>query len=268
MCKKGVAIMKEVDLVQLGRTISNTSATPIICKASDGEHYYVKFFEGVEGPRELVNEFIGYKLAKLLKLPIPPAVLMRIPSESYAYIGENMIQIQPNHFAFGSKEITKAVSLINEDFFVQCENKQDLLPIILFDHIIANSDREYNTGNMLFRFQDKVIYIIDHGRIFDVGALWDAVSCKQRKDEIVELKDFSENSLYGKIIRSIKVEDYVRDCRERFSKIEYQDIKKIFDEIPSTWNCSDEERKSGAEYLWNRFVQYNDIIDKIRCIKI
>lgn len=37
--------MKEVDLVQLGRTISNTSATPIICKASDGEHYYVKFLK-------------------------------------------------------------------------------------------------------------------------------------------------------------------------------------------------------------------------------
>lgn len=259
--------MKELELIQIGRTISTTSATPIICKASDNEHYYTKFYEGVEGPRELVNEYIGYRLAKLLKLPIPPAALLRITSEFDAYIGGKMVKIHPNNYAFGSQELTRVLALFDENFFRYCSNQNDLLPIIVFDHIIANSDREYNQANLLFRHRDKVIFIIDHGRIFEVGTLWNESTCEQRKNDLIELKDFSPKSLYGKIIDSINVKVYEKECRERFSKITYQDVKNIFDDIPNSWDCSPEERKSGLEYLWNRFMQYNDIIDEIVSVR-
>ena len=47
--------IKEVEYINHLRTIDSTSANPIICECSDGCHYYTKFYEGPEGPRELVN---------------------------------------------------------------------------------------------------------------------------------------------------------------------------------------------------------------------
>ena len=255
--------MNEVELINIYKTVIGTAAEPVICKGSDGKRYYTKFYEGVEGPRELVNEFIAYRLAKLLRLPIPNAALLNITKEFSAYIKGESVLINPGRFAFGSEEITNVMSIMNENFFRECSNQNDLLPIIIFDRIIANTDREYNYANMLYRYRDKVIFIIDHGRIFDVGTLWDHNTCYQRLDEDVRLELMNEDSLYFKIISSINIHKYIDNCEKRFESISYYDIKQIFDEIPECWECSIEDRVAGAKFLWKRFSEYKNIIKDI-----
>lgn len=256
--------IKEVEFVNYLRIIEETSATPIICECSDGCNYYTKFYEGNEGPRELVNEFVGFELAKLLRLPIPNAALVRIKTDFQAYIGGSVKTISANNkYAFGSQELTKSNALLDDEFIRKCQNKQDLLPIIVFDHLIGNSDRERNQGNILFRFKDKVIFIIDHGRIFDVGTIWDSYTCNQRKNEEIKIKDLSSESIYGRIIDNVDLREFRDDCVERFSKIKKDDIINIFKEIPIEWDCSEMDREAGIEFIWTRFQKYNYVIEEI-----
>ncbi len=260
--------LREVEYVNHYRTISSTSATPLICECSDGCHYYTKFYEGNEGPRELVNEFIGFELAKLLNLPIPNAALVKINNDFEAYIGGEMKIISSSHkYAFGSKEIASATATLSDKFIRECQNKQDLLPIIVFDHLVGNSDREYNLGNILYRYKDKIIFIIDHGRIFDVGTLWDQYTCRQRKNEEIILKDFTPNSLYGKIMDNVDLTVYKDECIQRFSKIRKEDIINVFNSIPSEWECNDIDKNEGIEFMWIRFQKYEYILNKILNVK-
>ena len=67
-------------------------------------------------------------------------------------------------------------------------NKEDFVKILLFDHIIFNTDR--NPGNLLVRFckNDVSLKVIDHTHVFISQALWDA-SCLKRAMEENDLLD-------------------------------------------------------------------------------
>ena len=259
--------MKELNLISIRRNLDSTSAQPFVCLAEDGNLYYTKFVECREGSKELINEFIAYKLAKILKLPIPEAALLKI-TKNYddIFLNDEIVTIKPN-LAFGSKEIKNALALFSDDFIRECDNKKELLPILVFDHIIDNNDRNYNNANMLYRHKDKIVFIIDHGRIFDIGTLWNEVSCKQRLNDVVELKSFEAETLYGRIFDNVTLKDYKDYCIDKFSKIQYNDLQLIFDSIPPEWNCSKVEKEVCLEYLWNRFKQYKIVIDKILSVR-
>ena len=86
------------------------------------------------------------------------------------------------------------------------KNKEDFIKILLFDHIIFNSDR--NEGNLLVRFYkgDISLKVIDHTHVFINQALWDS-ACLERAME--------ENDLL-----STKVLEY----NERLYSMFYQNI--------------------------------------------
>ena len=259
--------MKKIELVSIRRNIPTTSAQPFVCVGSDNNLYYTKFVECREGSKELINEFIAYNLAKLLKLPIPEGVLIDVTKEyDNIFLDDKVVTIKPN-LAYGSKQLKYVQSLIDDNFLRECENKQDLLSVLVFDHIIDNNDRNNNVTNMLYRYGDKIVFIIDHGRIFDIGTLWNEVSCIQRKDDEVELKSFESDTLYGRIYDNITLKDYKDECLDKFSKIQYNDLELIFESIPSEWNCSEKEKDACLEYLCNRFKQYKSIVDKILSVR-
>jgi len=259
--------MEIIDFVEVTRNITTTAAGPVVCKASNGLRYFTKFCEGVEGPKELVNEYVGYKLAKLLRLPIPNAKLIRFNDSTEIYIKDKMTQISAGSIAFGSEELNKVVSVTTEDILSSCDNKDVLLSIIVFDHLIGNQDREYNYANLLYRYKDKVIFIIDHGRIFDIGTLWNEISCEQRKNAPIELKHFDDDSIYGRILNVIDINEYLDDCRNRFKNVNYNDIKSIFDEIPNEWNLSQNERIAGTDFIWTRINRYEEVLQKLLGLK-
>ncbi len=254
--------MQQVNILKPGRCIATTSATPILCQCDDGNNYFTKFYEGVEGPRELVNEYIAYRIAKLIKLPIPEAALLRPNPSTDFYIAGLEKCINSTHLAFGSKELTKVISAVDEEVFESCNNKADFLPIIVFDHIIGNQDRERNVGNLLMRVNDRIIFIIDHGRIFEQGTLWDKRSCIDRMKDI-KLKDLSDDSIYGMMLNTIDINQYRADCISKFSQITREKLQEIFDSIPEEWECSDDDKYGAMEFILYRLEKVEEIINQI-----
>lgn len=255
--------MEKVKILNAGRSITVTSASPIICSCEDGNRYYTKFYEGVEGPRELINEFIGYNIAKILKLPIPDAALLEPDISTNFYIAGLQKSINSNHLAFGSREVPKVMSVIDDEIFKVCKNKGDFLAIILFDHIVGNQDRERNVGNLLFRIKDKIMFIIDHGRIFDVGTIWNATTCRQKKNEII-IKDLTNDTLYGKMLNEISIDNDKINCILRFKNLTRDKIEKVFEAIPNEWECSPEEKESAIDFIMYRLEKIEYIIEEIK----
>lgn len=66
------------------------------------------------------------------------------------------------------------------------QNKEDFIKILLFDHLIFNTDR--NPGNLLVQYYKKniTLQVIDHSHVFINQAIWDA-NCLHRA---MEEKDY------------------------------------------------------------------------------
>jgi hypothetical protein len=252
--------MREVKLLEITSTITTTSCTPLICNTDDGI-YYVKVAENIDGPRLLINEYIAYSIAKMLGLPIPKGAFVQIDGD-FEFSIDNQSKKLINPIGFGLRQIKNVTPLIHPRYFSICSNKENLLPIIVFDHILDNTDREFNIGNLLFSYTNSLVYIIDHGRIFKLGSLWNQNIYRDRPTTI-KLKDFSENSLYGKIRMHINLSHYRDACIELFSRIRYDDLKDIVEGIPKEWECSKLEKENLLAYLFERYNKYPEIIDMI-----
>ena len=58
----------------------------------NNKEYVIKTFNNVEGNKVLINELIGYRLAKQLDLPVPNALLGVIDENTY--IDENVRDLE------------------------------------------------------------------------------------------------------------------------------------------------------------------------------
>lgn len=256
--------MKCVDLVSVNPQAGITLAKPCKCVATDGE-YFVKFKESPAGPRELVNEFVGYSLAGLLSLPIPEPALLRIPDSLPPIdFGDPVKTAISSHFAFGSTAIPKAVSLSVDPsrFLVSCSNPQDLLPIILFDALIENVDRDSNGGNALYEINSRIIYIIDQGNIFGAGDIWDENTLLEHGNRALSF-EFSPKGIYQAMFESYDLKRYKGATAKRFQKLTKRSFSDILRELPEEWNCSLEEQRALDDYLQKRFVAYNKMLELI-----
>ena len=194
--------MNCIDLISVNPESGNTLARPCKGVASDNGEYFVKFKESSAGARELVNEYVGYSLALLLKLPVPDPAILRIPNNPISIdFGDGQKTPIVSHFAFGSKVLPKAISLSIDapKFLRQCKNKSDLLPIILFDALIQNVDRDENGGNALYEIDSKIVYIIDHGDIFGSGDVWDRYTLEEHANRGIDFT-MSPKGIYHAII--------------------------------------------------------------------
>lgn len=256
--------MKTVKFKDIKRVILTTNAQPTICLADDGNLYYTKFLEGRGKNKELINEYVAYKLAKILKLPIPEAVFIELDDNSNINLNldDKLVQVA-SKLAFGSKELKNVLSIMDRNTFSMCQNKDCLLSIIVFDIILCNTDRDFNKANMLYKYIDKLVYIIDHGRIFDLGTIWDEFSCRQRKNDVINVDKFLPGGIYYMIRESVNLYEQHDDCIKRFSNVSEEIIRDIFLNIPNEWNCTGVEKEEAIEYLVNRFKQYEQVISQI-----
>ena len=78
---------------------------------------------------------------------------------------------------------------------------------------------------------------------------------------------FDEKSIYGRMLNCININDYYNQCLNIFNAIKHEEIKKIFDEIPDSWDCNENDRHAGLEYLWNRIKQCKIVLSKIKNLK-
>lgn len=135
---------------------------PFLCKADDGESYYVKGRQTTRA--SLYNEWISANLAAQLKLPMPPFKLLNV--------SEEILEEAPTPWktlgcgiAFGS-QLHPGCSWFDQAQ-VQHVPLHQQVEIMAFDWWIQNSDRTYWNPNLLWEARQGNIVMIDHNLAFE-----------------------------------------------------------------------------------------------------
>lgn len=140
----------------------------------DGSQIVVKLSHGPEGNLVLFNEYLCYRLAILVDIPMPHCGVC-IMDENTEIFDSNIASSNNYGCAFYSTFMPKTTKLLSSIINL-IKNKDIFIKVLLFDHIIFNRDR--NEGNLLVRFyKDNILLkVIDHTHVFINGAIWDS-SC-------------------------------------------------------------------------------------------
>lgn len=240
--------------------MENGKTEPSLFQTNHG-FYVVKSSNNIDGTRVLINEFVCYKLAKLLCIPIPDAALIHL-NQDIIDADPNLNELNmPAGIHFGSQFIDKAMTNIQPPLVEIVENKNDIPSIILFDQIIYNNDRTTNKGNLLIDLREKIILAIDHSHTFKLGALWDKNELEKiHSDPLCLVRDFLGYN-YRVLLNYVYGHSPFNKIMERISKLQKQDIDWCFEQLPEEWNLSPEDESALKEFIWYRIQNIEVILN-------
>ncbi|MGD2407431.1 HipA family kinase [Bacillus subtilis] len=252
------------NVVSLEKQIPNGITQPLLMKTDDGL-YVVKHCQNVDGTKILVNEFVCYKLAKLLSVPIPKASLIKI-SEEIINADPNLQKtgIKPG-IHFGSQFNKNAnSSAVAPPLLNRIINQDDIPSIILFDQIIYNDDRTKNKGNLLIDTKAKEILAIDHSHTFKNGALWNETELRRiNSDPLCLVKDFHEYN-YRVMLNYVNGHSPFNKILSKIHSLKQEDIDWCFEELPLEWNLIETEKVALKRFIWYRICNVNDFLELLK----
>lgn len=232
----------------------------------DRSQVVVKLSYGPEGNLVLFNEYVCYRLAILIDIPMPYCGIC-VMDEDTEVFDSNIASNNNYGYAFYSTFMPKTTKLLSSIISLM-KNKEIFVKVLLFDHIIFNRDR--NEGNLLVRFHkdDVSLKVIDHTHVFINGAIWDSGCLKTAMKEndllSTEVLEYNER-LYSMFYRNISI---TKEALEQASiefkkKINCNVIKKFIEECPQEWRPAEESEKALVEYLMYRINHLDVIISTI-----
>ncbi len=250
---------KHIRIVQ--HNIGNGITEPKFAITDDDILTIIKTFNGPEGNLILFNEYFCYRLAILIGIPMPTSGICYIDENTE--ILNNNLTSNNNGFGFYSTYLSKA-TLLGETIIPLIKNKEDFFKILLFDHLIFNTDR--NAANLLVQYYKSNIslQVIDHSHVFINQSIWDA-NCLHRgmidKDyystKIMENNDY----LYSMIMHSVPFrKNIILDLIPLFqTHITNKVMENIIEEIPEKWKPRDKDIKTLFQYLEYRLEHLKEI---------
>ncbi len=246
--------------------MTNGVTNPFHCIVDTGEYAVVKTFNNIQSNIVLINEFICYELALCVNLPIPESGVCLINEET---IGLDKLVEEDNNKekigpAFYSKRIDKVTVLTGLKMVDLIENKQDILKVIVFDHLIYNSDR--NKGNLIFCFKKKNIfmYVIDHTHVFNKQCLWDRYQLEQciEGNDYLDTAIIEKNSLLYSMFfqrEEMPLSKLLEISKEYKEKINEEKLREIICRVPREWNLSSDDGEMLIKYLLYRLDKLDDM---------
>ncbi|WP_416149885.1 HipA family kinase [Salipaludibacillus sp. HK11] len=230
---------------------------PHLFTCNDGQKYAVRLMIDNKSIRPLVNEFVAYRLAERLDLPVPKT--------SIVHVSDNLIQnssrfpkniVPGNHF--GSFYYIDTILPTKKSIF-RCRNVDKIADMLLFDIWINNRDR--NLTNILVRKkkQDYQLILIDHDKVFNH---------RDWKGENL-IKNMSENKLeyrWGrnqKYFRNfINSKAAVKKSLRRIEALPKSEIAFIVNAIPKEWCVSSKERNTLVRFLELRKFRLGKVVNR------
>ena len=155
-----------IEVVEVQRRSRQGATRPFLCKADDGNLYFVKG-RGA-GYRSLICEWIVGCLGRRLGLPIPPFEILEVPSQLLELPNDLGLAELGAGPVFGSRMMQ-----VNELTTVQLEKIPDAiqLDILAFDWWVHNADRTLteNGGNPNLFIEPSTanLVVLDHNLAFD-----------------------------------------------------------------------------------------------------
>ena len=258
--KKVIAIRFEhIKTVQ--HTISNGITDPKLGMTDGNIPVVIKTYNGPEGSLVLFNEYFCYRLAILLDIPMPSSGICVIDQNTTVY--NSCVEDSQYGFGFYSTYLSKAVTLV-DTIISLIKNKDVFYMILLFDHIIFNTDR--NPGNLLAQYYNKniTLQVIDHSHVFINQAIWDANCLKRavKEKDYYSTRVLEENAyLYSMFYRNLSVtKEILEEYKVPFrSKITEEVLRNIVLDVPQEWLPSSEDINALIEYLLYRIEHLDDI---------
>lgn len=232
----------------------------------DGIQIVVKLSHGPEGNLVLFNEYVCYRLAILMDIPMPYCGIC-VMDDNTEVFDSNIASSDNYGYAFYSTFMPKTTKLLASIINLM-KNKEVFIKVLLFDHIIFNRDR--NEGNLLVQFykEDVSLKVIDHTHVFINGAIWDSNCLKtaMKENDLLskEVLEYNER-LYGMFYRNISITKEILEqvSIEFKNKISCDIIRKIIEECPQEWRPTKESESMLVEYLMYRINHFDVIISTI-----
>lgn len=261
-----VIFINEPKISQLCYNMNLGSTEPKFAILEDGTQVVTKLYNGPEGNLVLFNEYLCYRLAILLDIPMPRAGVCILDSSSE--IQDEELATSHNYGkAFFSEYMPKVTKLL-PTIISKMRNKEDFVKILLFDHVIFNTDR--NPGNLLVRFckDDISLKVIDHTHVFINQTFWDA-SCLKRameENDLLDTKVLEYNSyLYEMFFHNFSVtkEMLEKESLVFKSKINRDIITGLVDIIPEEWKPKQKDIDELVNYILYRVDNLDVIISTI-----
>lgn len=220
---------------------------PFISKCEDGMDYVTKVYDTAYqsyGAKHLINEYVSYKIAKRLKLPIPPANLLKLPNDFQTNTGRSLA----SNVGFGSQYIKGAQAALNEVIIEEAINTQHFADILFFDQFLLNNDRARNDGNLVFSVKTKKLFIIDHTHILIDNISWTEKTIKENFDTWL-VQNF-DGHLYKVLLNYIDGHSpFHRIISNITNNLTTQSLEEIVKTIPDEWDIKDNEKKVLLDFL-------------------
>ena len=261
-----VIFISEPKIAQLCNNISIGSTEPKFAILEDGTQAIVKLMNGPEGNLVLFNEYLCYRLAILLNIPMPHSGICVFDDSTE--VQDLEIAGAANYGrAFFSEYMPKTTKLL-PTIIGKMKNRKDFLKILLFDHVIFNADR--NPGNLLVQFyKDNIsLKVIDHTHVFINQTFWDENCLKRaiKENDLLDVKVLEYNKyLYDMFFHNISVtkEDLETESLIFQNRINDDIILKFINDIPQEWKPRECDIDALVEYIMYRVKNLNVIISTI-----
>lgn len=258
--------ISEPKISQLCYNMSLGTTEPKFAILEDGTQVITKIYNGPEGNLILFNEYFCYRLAILLDIPMPRSGVCILDSSSE--IQDKTLADSHNYGkAFFSEYMPKVTKLL-PSIIGKIRNKEIFVKVLLFDHIIFNTDR--NPGNLLVKFSknDITLKVIDHTHVFINQAIWDLNCLKNAMDEndLLNTKVLEYNSyLYNMFFQNISItkEKLEKEGLLFKSKIKHDTILELIGCVPNEWKPKQNDLDELVKYILYRVDNIDVIISTI-----
>lgn len=245
--------------------LTNGCTKPVRGKLDNEKLAIIKLFNNIEGNLTLVNEYICYKIALSLHLPIVKSGIC-ICNTSTIY-NNDCIALSNYGPCFYSTYLENSTTL--KSGVVRLLSNIDVFySLLLFDHLIYNKDR--NIYNLLTTYTkaDISFRLIDHSHVFKNETLWDS-HCFRIGMSDFDITDIdimtSNDDLYSMFLHAMNFnKEKLYDSREIFkASINESMLHTIINEIPAEWDLSKKDSDTLIEHLLYRLDNITFICDTI-----
>lgn len=242
-------------------TYENGVTEPKFCLLDNGTECIVKLNNNIQGNLILFNEYLCYRLALLLEIEMPISGIGLVDKDTV--INDDSVTEKNFGYCFYSTYMHKSTKLV-QPIINLMKNKDEFYKIILFDHIIYNSDR--NPGNLLVQYYKRNVslQVIDHSHVFKNQTIWSENCFKIGMDEndynddiILERNNFLYQMFY--INLKFSMEELLKYKELFISVFTKEKLLKIIEDMPKEWLPPQKDINALIDYLIYRLNHFEDI---------
>lgn len=244
--------------VQYIRPMEQGWTQPHLFKCDDNHTYVVKFINNHDGTGVLANEWIAYRLGKLMHLAVAQSSIVMITDDlldMYPKLKKLNIPSGPH---IGSRFARYGVNLGEEIDLSECMNIHHAAGMIVFDHWINNWDRHITQANLLYLQDKKEILLIDHSDAF-FGPGWNLEEWFENSNDI----HVFWGSLYERFVPFIDNSDPFDYYLSIIESLNEHELRQAIQGIPSQWDIPEDELHELIDFLLLRKDRVRDVLKEL-----